>query len=151
VTFNRACGDEECLGNLAVGQALAGKLGDPELAGRQRIDSCQNDAARPGAGGAELDLGLFGDPAGSDAVGCVEGIAEELSRFRPSVAPPKHCPEVDESSCSFQSRLAVFERVNGLAEQLLSAITAGHDAGGAARHANRAGRTERPCKLELFT
>ena len=35
VTLNRACGNEECLGDLAVGQAPAGELRDPALAGRQ--------------------------------------------------------------------------------------------------------------------
>jgi hypothetical protein len=35
VTLDRPSGDEEGLGDLAVGEALAGELGDPALAGRQ--------------------------------------------------------------------------------------------------------------------
>ena len=82
----------------------AGELGDPALAGRQRVEPRENDAARARAGGAELGLGLFGEPFGARAVGGVERLAEELSRFGAPVAPPKHGAEVGESSRSFQPR-----------------------------------------------
>ena len=65
VTLNRAGGNEEALGDLAVGEALAGKLGDAALAGRQRVEPRENDPARTRAGGSELGLGLVGERSGA--------------------------------------------------------------------------------------
>jgi hypothetical protein len=67
--------NEERPRDLAVRSALARQLGDPELAGRQRIDSGQNNAARPSAGGAKLRLGLRGEPHCPDMVSDVERLA----------------------------------------------------------------------------
>jgi hypothetical protein len=76
-------------------------------------------------------------------VGGVESLAEELSRFRASIAPPKHRAEVSESPRSFQVGITLVEGVDGLAEQGCSTVTAGHDAGRTKRHAECAGRAER--------
>jgi hypothetical protein len=96
VTFNRACGNEECLCYLAVGEALAGELGDTALAGCQGVEPRENDPARARAGGAKLGLGLFGKRSGAGAVGGVECLAEELSRFASSISRrrPSAEPEV---------------------------------------------------------
>lgn len=75
MTFNRACGDEEGLGDLAVRKSPAGKLGDPALAGRQRVETCENGPARARASGAELGLGLLGESFGAGAVCGVECFA----------------------------------------------------------------------------
>ncbi len=151
MTLHRSCRDEECLRDLAVREALARELGDPKLTRGERIDACQHDPARPRAGGAKFRLGLFGESRGPDTVSGVESLAKELSRLGAAIAPSKHRTEIDESSRSFQFRITTLERINRLAQQLLATIAAGHDAGGATRHADRAWRTELHCKLELFT
>src|SRR5437867_1250198 len=46
VALNRACGDEQRLRDLAVSEAVAGVLGDPALAGCQRVEPCEKDPAR---------------------------------------------------------------------------------------------------------
>ena len=59
VALDRACGDEQRLCDLAVGEALAGELGDAALAGRQRVEPREHDPARARTGGAELGLRLL--------------------------------------------------------------------------------------------
>ena len=102
------------------------------------------------AGGSELGLGVLGEWSGAGAVGGVECLAEELSRFGASVASPKHGAEVGERARSFQPGVAALERVDGLTEQRRSTVTAGHDAGGAQRHAECARSAERPRELKLL-
>ena len=150
VTFNRARGDEQHLGDLSVGEALAGVLGDTGLAGSQRVESRENDPARARAGGAELGLGLFGERSGAQAVGDVERLAEKLSGLGAPIAPPKEGAEVSQGTRSFQSGVAALERVDGLTKQELSTLTAGHDAGGMLCHAECARGAECPGKLELL-
>ena len=83
-------------------------------------------------------------------MGGVECLAEELSRFGAPIAPPKQGAEVGERARSFQPGVATLERVDRLAEQGRSTLTAGHDAGGALRHAECARGAERPGELELL-
>ena len=45
MTLDRACGDEQRLCDLAVGEALASELGDAALAGRQRVEPREDDPA----------------------------------------------------------------------------------------------------------
>jgi hypothetical protein len=138
VTLDRACSDEQRLCDLAVGEALAGVLGYAALAGCQRVDPCKKDAARAGAGGAELGLGPFGERSRARAMGGVESLAEELSRFGAPVAPPEQGAEIGEGTRSLQPCVTTLEGVDRLAEQEPSTLTAGHDAGGTHRHAERA-------------
>ena len=51
VTLDGAHGHEQRLSDLAVGEAVARQLGHAPLAGRERLDPAQGDAARLGAGG----------------------------------------------------------------------------------------------------
>src|SRR6266568_7362910 len=76
VTLNRTCGDEERLGDLAVGEALTGELRNPAFAGCERVDPGEQDPARARAGGAELGLGVFGEGSGAGSVGGVECLEE---------------------------------------------------------------------------
>ena len=87
---------------------------------------------------------------GARAVGGVECLAEELSRFGAPIAPPEHGAEVGEGARALQSRVATLEGVDGLAEQGRSALAAGNDAGGALGDAERARGAERPGELELL-
>ena len=50
VTLDGAHGHEQRLSDLAVGEAVAGELCHPALAGRERLDPAQGDATRLGAG-----------------------------------------------------------------------------------------------------
>src|SRR5215211_3571178 len=65
VPFNRAGGDEQRLCDLAVGEALAGELGDAALAGGQRVEPGQDDSARPRPRRAKLGLGVSGERPGA--------------------------------------------------------------------------------------
>ena len=80
----------------------------------------------------------------------VQGFAEQLASLGASVAPPEHGPEIGECSGSFERRPRVLARLDGLAEQDFAALVPRDETGGAFRHAQRARRTERPCKPELF-
>ncbi|TMM33789.1 MAG: hypothetical protein E6F93_04775 [Actinobacteria bacterium] len=68
----------------------------------------------------------------------VECLAEQLSCFGASIAPPKQGAEVGKGTRSLQLGIAMLEGVDRLTEQELPTVTAGHDAGGALRHAERA-------------
>jgi hypothetical protein len=61
VTLDRAGGNEEGLGDLAVGETLAGELGNATLAGGQRVEPCEDNSAGARTGGANLGLGIFGE------------------------------------------------------------------------------------------
>ena len=135
VTLDRPCGDEKRLGDLAVGEILAGELGDPALAGRQRVEPCENHSTRARAGGAELCLGLLGEPFRTCVVCGIECLAQQLPSFGASVAAPKHRAEVGEGARSFKPGVAALKRVDRLTEQRRSMLTAGHDAGSALRYA----------------
>ena len=89
---------KSALCDLAVGEVLAGELGDPALAGCQRVEPGEHDPARARAGGAELGLGLFGERLGARAVGGVERSREKLALSRASIAPPKQGAEVSEGT-----------------------------------------------------
>src|SRR5512146_455389 len=103
VTLDRPCGDEERLCDLAVCLTVAGELGDPPLAGGQRLEARQEGPARARAGGAELGLRFLSESSGSGSVGCVEPFAQKLPRVPASVATPKHRAEVGECSGSLQT------------------------------------------------
>src|SRR6266498_2376358 len=150
VALNRACRDEQRLCDLAVSEALASVLGDPALAGRQRVEPRQDDPARARAGGAELGLGLFGERSRARAVGGLECLAEQFSRFGAPIAPSEQGAEVGKGARSLQPGVSALERVDRLTEQGRSTITAGHDAGGALGHAERARGAERSGELELL-
>jgi len=49
VALDRPGGDEQVLGDLAVGETLGGKLGDAALAGGERLQPGEQRAARLGA------------------------------------------------------------------------------------------------------
>jgi hypothetical protein len=135
VTLDGARSDEQRLRDLAVGKALARELGDPALAGCQRVEPRENDSARPRAGGAQFGLGLVGERLGARTVGDVECLAQELSRFGAPIASSEQGAEVGESARSLQAGIAPLERVDRPAEQGRSTITAGNNAGGTLRYA----------------
>ena len=87
---------------------------------------------------------------GARAVGGVESLAEEFSRFGAAIAAPKHGAEVGEGTRAFKPGVAALERGDGLTEQRRSTVTAGDDAGGAHSHAECARGAERLRELELF-
>jgi hypothetical protein len=114
VTLDRAGGDEEGLGDLAVGEALAGELGDPTLARCERVDPGEHDSAWARASGAELGLGKFREGPGAGAVGGVQCLAKEPSRLGSPIAPPQQGTEISEGSSSLQGRIATLEYVDRL-------------------------------------
>jgi len=54
VPFDGPGGDEQVLGDLAVGQTGGGELGGAALAGRQRVESAEDEPPGPAAGGDEF-------------------------------------------------------------------------------------------------
>jgi hypothetical protein len=131
MTLNRACCDEQHLCDLTVGEVLAGELGDPALAGRQRVEPCEHDPARARTGGSQLGLGVVGERSCARAARGVQCLAKELSRFCASITPPKLGAEVSEGASPFQLGIAALERVDGFTEQKLSTLASGHEASGA--------------------
>ena len=134
VTLDSTRGDEQHLCDLAVGQALAGELGDSALAGRQRVEPCEQNPTRARARGTELRFGVFGKRLRTRAISDIERVAKEFSRFGAAIAPPKQSAEIGESARSFQLGVSMVEYLDRLTEQGCSALTAGHDSGGARRH-----------------
>jgi hypothetical protein len=64
VTLDGAVGDEEHLGDLAVGEILARELGGAPFARRQRLEPGEDDPAWTRAGGTELRLRTLRAPSG---------------------------------------------------------------------------------------
>ena len=131
-------------------EALPGELGDAALARRQRVEPGEDDPARARAGGAKLGLGLLRERLGARAVGGVECLAQEFSRLGSPIAPPQQGAEVGEGARSLQARVATLERLDRLTEQKRPTVTAGHDAGGMLRHAERTRGAECPGELDLL-
>src|SRR5512144_2835666 len=87
MTLDRARGDEQHLGDLAIREVLAGQLGDTALACRQRVEPGEHDAPRSRAGRAQLGLGPCGERCGARAMCDVECLPEELAGFGAPVSP----------------------------------------------------------------
>ena len=69
-------GDEQGLGDRAVGEPFGGQFGDAAFAGGERFEPGEQYAAGPGAGSAQFGLGAPGERRGAEVVGGVEGLAE---------------------------------------------------------------------------
>ena len=83
MVFHRPLGDEQRLGDLPVGAAGRGHLGDPQLARGERLRSTAPLAPRPGAGGPEVVSDAYRQRPGSTPGGEVEGLGEWLARGAP--------------------------------------------------------------------
>ena len=75
MTLDGARGDKERLRDLAVREPLARELGASALAGCQRVESRENDAARARAGRAKLGLGEISERSRAGTMGGVECFA----------------------------------------------------------------------------
>src|SRR5450755_935948 len=60
VPFDGPGGDEQVLGDLAVGQTVGGELGDAALAGCQRVEPAEDEPSGSPAGGDEFGAGPLG-------------------------------------------------------------------------------------------
>jgi hypothetical protein len=98
VPFDGAGGDEQVLGDVAVGQAGRGELGDAALAGCQRVEPAQDEPPGSSAGGDEFGAGLFGQRERPAAVGEVERGPEDLAALCPVSGPPQGCGSTGNSS-----------------------------------------------------
>jgi hypothetical protein len=116
MSLDRARRDEERLGDFAIAKALARELGYTALAGSQGVDSGENDPSWTRTGGAELSLCVVGERSGAGAIGGVECLAQQPSRFRASIAPPKHRAQVSERARILQSELRALEYLESLTE-----------------------------------
>src|SRR5206468_485125 len=79
--LNGALGDEERLGDLAVGGPPGRQFGYAPLARGERVDAAQGDAPRARAGGQELALAPSGEGCGTADRGQLDGPAKVLARL----------------------------------------------------------------------
>jgi hypothetical protein len=79
VALDSPGGDEQGLGDLAVGEPFGGQLRYAALAGGECFEPAEQHPARLGSGGAQLGLGPSGQRGGAEAVGGVDGLAERVA------------------------------------------------------------------------
>jgi hypothetical protein len=72
VGLHGAFGDEQPLGDLAVGQAVGGHAGHPALGRGQGVNAGQGPPAGTCAGGPELLVRVLGQGQGTATVGEVQ-------------------------------------------------------------------------------
>src|SRR6478752_8396072 len=148
--LDRARCDEERLCDLPVGEPLRRELGHSAFARGQRLDTAEDDSARPRSGRAKLGLRTLGEQACAGTVCDVEALAKQLTRLAPPVSATEERTEVGEHAGSLEPCVAFVERVDGLPEQKLATIPADDDTQGMQRDTERARRAEGTRQLELL-
>ena len=143
-------GDEQGLGDLAVSETLGGQLGDAALTGGECFEPAKQHPARLGSGGAQLGLSPSGQRRRVEAVGDVDGLAEQLADLDAVVAATQDGTQVGPGAGLFEAGVGAGEHLDRLAQQGLAALTAGYEPGGSERHAQGSRSTEDPGQLELF-
>ena len=83
-------GDEQVLGDLPVGQAAGGEVGDLPFGAGECVRTGEGGAAGPGAGGEELSPGLLGQGCRAGSLGEVKSAAQRI----PGIAAPPGAPQV---------------------------------------------------------
>lgn len=97
VSLNRLRGDEEALGDLAVGHPLGGETGDAELARGQRLDAAEDRLAGSGAGRRQLGAGALLQRGGATSVREVEPFTQGLAGLLAVVGSTQGGAKVDQS------------------------------------------------------
>ena len=143
-------GDEQVLGDLAVGEPLGGQLGDAALAGGQGLEAGEQHPARPGTGGAQLGLGPVGERAGAGVVRGVDGATQDVAGVDPAVAATQERAEIGEGASLFELGVGAAQHLDRLAQQHLAGRTAGDQPGGPQRHAEGAGGAEGAGQRQFF-
>ena len=110
VPFDGAGGDEQVLGDVAVGQAFGGELGDAALAGCQRVEPAEDQPPWPAAAGDQFGAGPLGQRQRPAVVSEVERGPEDLAAFCPVSGPAQGCPQVGQGAGVLQSRARAVER-----------------------------------------
>jgi len=129
VAFDGPGGDEQVLGDLAVGEAGGGELGGAALAWGQRIESAEDEPPGSPAGGNQFGAGPLGQGVRAVAMGEVERAAKDGAAFRLLSGPPESRPEVGHGAGVFEPRARAFEHALCLAQQLDAARSAFREAG----------------------
>jgi hypothetical protein len=86
MSFDGPGGDEQVLGDVAVGQA-GGELGDAAFAGCRRVEPAEDEPPGPPAGGDEFGAGPLGQRQRGAAVGEVERGPQDVPAFGPVSGP----------------------------------------------------------------
>ena len=123
VPFDGPGGDEQVLGDVAVGQADGGELGDAALAGCQRVESAQDEPSGSPAGGDEFGTGSLRQRDRPAATGEVECDTEDVPAFCSLSGAPEGGPQVGDGAGVFPSRGGALEYVYRLAELFDAAAT----------------------------
>jgi hypothetical protein len=87
-------GDEQRLGDLAIGEAIGGEPGDTQLAGGQRVAAGDRVAPWLGAGGDQLGTRPVCDARRAAAMGEIERAFELGARLDAAPGPPQRCSVV---------------------------------------------------------
>jgi len=151
VSFDGPGGDEQVLGDVTVGPAVGGELGDAALAGGQRVEPAEDEPPWPPAGGDQFGAGPLGQRQRAAAVGEVERGPEDLAAFCPVSGPPEECPKVGHSAGVLQPRTGALEHAYRLAQQLGAALSALGEAGRAQGNPERAGAVVGPGQRDLLS
>src|SRR6266496_3800140 len=112
VPFDGPGGDEQVLGDLAVGHAVGGELGDAALAGRQRVEPAEDEPPGSAAGGDEFGAGSLRQRDRPAAVGEVECNLEDFAAVCSLSRAPEGSPQVGHSASVFQSRAGALEHAD---------------------------------------
>ena len=87
--FHRGLGDEQVLGDLAVGQAVRGQACDPAFGAGERVRAGQGGAPGPGADREQVPPDVGGQLGGAGALGEVESAAQRRAGLRALPGPPQ--------------------------------------------------------------
>jgi hypothetical protein len=94
VKLDRLDGHEEALGDLGVGRAGRGELGDPPLAGRQQLGASGLVPAYPDAAGGEFAPRALGHTVRCARLRQRQALPERNAALPAAAAPPQSGPEV---------------------------------------------------------
>src|SRR5918999_283752 len=151
VDLDRLRCDEQRLGDLAVRVSLGRHLGDAALAGRERVDAAEGDAAWPRAGRAQLRLGLLAQWCGSAVRRQLDRTSKYVPCFRPAISAAQRRPELGQRLRQLEPRRRSIQDLDRFPQQPEPFLAAFHESRGAKRPSERARRAPDACELEFLT
>ena len=102
VVFDGPLGDEQPLGDLAVGEPGGGQLRDAQFAGGERVPPVRGIAAWPAAGDDKLAAGPVTQGQTAHGVRQVQALPQQPARLGAGTRPALRRAEVDQRAGQFQ-------------------------------------------------
>lgn len=150
VELDGARGHDELSGDVVVGQALGGELGDASLGGGQCVGSGASGAAGARSGAAQVGQDLFGEGGRSAALGDLGRAVQRLARIGALPAPEMGGAEVAEHVRAGELRRRAVEDLCGFPEVVELVLVVAQGGSGAQRERYRARGAERAGERELL-